>query len=104
MIELEVVKDVGGVVMKVIQQAYALYQAYRNRDDSRQRFAKYDATALFLCLKIRKQISCCVGDTALPCTAPIEALYLSRRRASRPLLRIAGVAVRHGRITWCLCS
>ena len=40
MAEFEVVKDIGGIVVKAIGVAYGLYKAYRDRQDSRGRFAK----------------------------------------------------------------
>lgn len=40
MIEAGVSKAVGGIVLKAMPKVYSLYQVFRDRDDSRQSFAR----------------------------------------------------------------
>ena len=61
MAELGAAKEVGGIVVKAITVAYDLYKTYRDRQDSRGRFAKC-AAAKHLCTPTLTK--CCVPGYA----------------------------------------
>lgn len=56
MAEFEIAKEVGSIILSATRVAYDLYKTFRERQDSRGRFAKCAAVKLFCTPKLYKAL------------------------------------------------